>query len=96
MMAFIDDQLAVAGNQIVRFAAPVQALDQRDVDRPRQPSLSAPQGSYRRFGKAEELGQPGPPLVEELLSMDKDESVDFPFGDNHGRYDGFSKCGRRR
>jgi hypothetical protein len=95
-MAFIDDQMAVAGDEIVDFAPLDQALDDRDVDDASRLPLAASDDSDLLRFDVEERPQALHPLAEKFAAMDKDGRVSLPLGDQRGRHDRLAERSRSR
>src|ERR1035437_1097340 len=94
MVAFIDDHLAVFGNEVLHFILSVQALNDGDVHTPRPvrfPTTDMPDRFWRQI---QEHPKALLPLIEQLLPVNHNQSVDLAFRDQPRRNGGFPE--RRR
>jgi len=85
------DHLAVLGHEVLHFVIPVQALDDGDVDATRPTHLAAADMPDRFGGQIQEHPKAVLPLIEQLLPVNDDQSVDLAFGDQPRRYGGFAE-----
>ena len=83
VMAFIDDHLSVAVDQLLDVFAPGQALDDRDVDDTTGIALAATDHTDPGGRQFQECLKPFLPLPEQVGTMDEYKGVDAP-----PRYDG--------
>ena len=81
VMAFIDDEVSVVGDEVFDSALADEALDDRDVDYTGEFLATASETSDFFFLQIEELRKSLDPLIHELLAMDEDEGVDASLGD---------------
>ena len=74
----------------------MQALDCGHIDYPGW--LSSPRANLSDILREEsqKIGQVCDPLIEKLSSMNQHQRIDFPFGNQVGGDDRFSKPGGRR
>jgi hypothetical protein len=93
MVAFIDDDVSVVGDEVFDDALTDEALDHDDVDLSGEFFASASKASDVFFIEIEELGEPFDPLIHELLAMNEDEGVDSALCDEPGCQNGFSEGG---
>src|SRR5215471_9231724 len=87
-MAFVGDDKAVPGGELRDVVAAGQGLQGDDIDGATQ---LGPAAAELPGFDAEDLGDPGPPLVCESLPVHQDESGDLMRGDDRARH-----YGRRR
>jgi len=86
VMAFVGDDQAVPGGQLRDAVAAGQGLQGDDIDGAAQLGPAAPELPGL---DAEELGDPGPPLVREGLPVHQDEGGDLMRGDDRAGHHGF-------
>lgn len=80
VMALIHDDMAVLGHEIVDLVIAQQALDHRDVDPPREPTLPAsdsPDGLLLHIEKERQLRDP---LIEKRLAVHEHERAPSALG----------------
>ena len=92
VMAFVGDDQAVPGGQLRDAVAAGQGLQGDDIDGAAQLGPAAPELPGL---DAEELGDPGPPLVREGLPVHQDEGGDLMRGDDRAGHHGFARSRRR-
>ena len=95
-MAFIDDNMAVIGDQIGHDAPPNQALHKGDIDDAGRLLLSAMDHAEAVRRDVQKRLQPRDPLLEKLPAMDKNQGVPFPCSDHFRRNNGLAECRGRR
>ena len=91
MMAFIDNQMAIAGGAVVYNATPNHALNKCNIN---DAAGFAPHNadiSDRFPRRIEKCGQPLDPLLEQLAPMHQDQRIDAPLRDQPCGDDGFSE-----
>lgn len=94
-MAFVDDDVAVLGDQILGFSLSVEALNQRNVECCRCSSFSHSALAETINRQVEECGQPLAPLVQKLGAVDKHQRVRLPCRDQVRQGDRLSERGTR-
>ena len=94
MMALVDNQLAVIGDEVADLTVAHEALDQRDVDPPRRLALSAADCADVAVLHGQKRLKAFAPLVDELAAMDENQRVDAACGDHARADDGLAE--RRR
>jgi hypothetical protein len=72
-----------------------EALDHGDVDHARRPVAAAADLADVGGVDIEVLGQPGTPLVDQLLAVDDDQRRQLVVGDDRARHDRLARTGRR-
>jgi len=92
VMAFVGDDEAIPGGQLRDVVAAGQGLQGNDIDGAAE--LGPATAELPGFD-AEELGDPGPPLVSERLAVHQDESGDLMRGDDRARHHSLAHSGRR-
>ena len=92
VMAFVGDDQAVPGGQLRDVVAAGQGLQGDDIDRAAQ---LGPAAAELPGFDAEELSDPGPPLIRKRLPVHQDESGDLMRGDDRARHHGLARSGRR-
>ena len=91
VVALIGDDQPVPGGQLSDVVAAGQGLQGDDVDRSSQ---LGPAAAELPGLDAEELADPGPPLVGQGLAVDQDERGDLVGGDDRAGHDGLPGSGR--
>src|SRR5512134_3556343 len=96
MVAFVDDHVAVIGDEISDHALADETLNDTNVNPPSR-STSASADATDRFGRyVEERRKALDPLIEQLPAMHQHERVDAASRDEPRGDDGLAKCGGRR
>lgn len=93
VVAFVDDEVAVVGDEVFDHALANEALDDGDVDPAGECFASAAEVSDLFFFELEKLRKALDPLIHELLAVHEDESVDSALRDEPGGENGFSEGG---
>ena len=96
VMAFIDDDMAVIGDQIGDDALPNQALHEGDIDDSGRLLLSAMDDAEPVRRDVQKCLQPRHPLIEKLPAMDEDQGIPIPCSDHFRGDDGLAECRGRR
>ena len=96
MMAFIDDDVAVVGDEIEHCAFVVQALQNGDIDFAAGFLLPAADNADLFRVEVEKHREPLAPLIEQLAAMHEHERVHAAARDQVCANDGLPKRGRRR
>ena len=91
VVAFIDDDVSVVGDEVFDDALADETLDHGDIDLTGEFLTSASKTSDVFFIEIEELGEPFDPLIHELLAMNENEGVDSALCDEPGRENSFSE-----
>ena len=73
VVAFVDDDVAVAADQLVKVIAARECLDHCDVDPSRQSASASAESPDRLRCDVEELAEPLDPLLDERLAVDEDQ-----------------------
>ena len=94
MMALVDHQMPVIGNEVVDLAPARQALDDPDIDDATGLALPAANLPDRRCGKVEKCSEPREPLFHELAAVNEHQSIDLAGGDDGCGHDGLAEAGR--
>ena len=94
MMALVDHQMPVIGNDVVDLAPARQALDDPDIDDAAGLALPAADPPDRRCGKIEKCSEPRDPLFHELAAVNEHQSIDLAGGDDGCGHDGLAEAGR--
>jgi hypothetical protein len=81
ILAFVDDHLAVLSNEVLHFVLSVQALDHGNVNTTCPIHFATTDMADRFGGQVQEHPQTLLPLIEQLLSVDHDQSVNLAYGD---------------
>src|ERR1035438_7492052 len=92
VVAFVDDHLAVLGHEVLRFVLPVQTLDDGNVYATRTIHLAAADVPDRFGGQVQEPPKALLPLIEQLLTVNDDQSVDLALRDQPRRDGGLPEC----
>jgi hypothetical protein len=92
MVAFVGDHQAIPGGQLGNVSAPGQGLQRGDVDPAAEPGPSA--AELTGF-HAEEVTDPGAPLVGQGLAVHQDKGRGAVRGDHGARDDCLARSGRR-
>ena len=80
-MAFVDNEMAVVGDEVVRLSAAHQALNQRDIDYSRRfPPPAADDANVLRIDVQERF-QTLYPLQKQFPAMNQDKGIPRPVGD---------------
>jgi hypothetical protein len=96
MVAFVNDHVAVIGDEVSDHALADETLNDADVN-PSGRSTSASADSTDRFGRyIEERRYPLDPLIEQLAPMDQHERIDAALSDKPRSDNGLAKCGGGR
>lgn len=93
VMAFIDDDVPVVGDEVFDDAFANETLDHNDVDLSGEFFASASETSDVLFFEIEELGESLDPLIHELLAMNENEGADSALRDQPRGENGFSEGG---
>src|ERR1700677_981749 len=96
MMAFINNDVTVTGDQIRYLGFSKETLYQSHVDAAAGLATTATDGADTARIDRKKLRQPLGPLFEQLLSVYQDEAVASSMGNQSGRDDRFSKRRCRR
>ena len=91
VVALVRDDQAVPGGELGDVVAAGQGLQGDDVDGAAQP---CPAAAELPGLDAEELADPGPPLVSQGLAVDQDECGDLVLGDDRAGHHGLPGPGR--
>ena len=91
-MAFIDNEMAIIGDQVGYFAMTHKALDQRDIDDTGRLASPAPDNPDELRIDVEEGFEALHPLRHQFATMNENERVSSPFGNQRGGDDSFAKC----
>ena len=96
MVALVDDEMAVVGDDVVYLVAAHEALDDGNVNDAcgLAPAVADPPDSGG--GQIEERSEPRHPLVHELAAVNEDEGVGFAGGQQRCRDDRLAERGSRR
>ena len=94
MVAFIDDDEFVLGEELGGVFLAGDTLDHGDVDDSCRLGLAASDGPDLVGFKVEVLTEAIAPLVDEFLSVDQDEGWDVVVGDHGAGDHGFACAGR--
>ena len=86
MVALVDHEMFVIGDDVVDLALAHQALDDADIDDTARLAPAAAGLSDRRGGEIEKRREPRDPLFHELEAVDQHQRVG-PAGGNDGRGD---------
>src|SRR5918993_2491456 len=93
MVAFVDDHVAVIGDEISDHALADQTLNDADVNLPSRPTSTSADATNRLGRHIEERRKALDPLIEQLAAMDKHERVDTMLSDEPRGDDSLAKCG---
>lgn len=93
VVAFVDDEVAVVGDEVFHDAFADETLDDGNVDLSGKFFATTAEAADLFLFEIKELGKALDPLVHELLAMDENESVDAALCDEPGRENGFSEGG---
>ena len=96
MMAFVHDDLAVSGHQIIHHMFAAEALYYRHVDQASRLFATASNLSNRLDRKVQKNRQSLSSLVEQLTPMDQDQCIDLSRRDHPRRHYGFTERSRGR
>jgi hypothetical protein len=89
VVAFVDDHLAILGNEVLHFVISVKALDDGDVYTTCPVHLATTDMPDRPCRQIQEHSKAFLPLIEQLLPVNHNQSVDFTFRDQPRRDGGF-------
>src|SRR6185437_10110613 len=95
-MAFVNDDMTVAGQQIRVLGLGGEALQQSHIDAACRFAATATDRTNTIRSYRQKLLQPLRPLLQQLLSVYQDQCVDPPMSDQCRRDDRLSKRGRGR
>ncbi len=91
MVAFVDHEVAVVRHAVVDDSLAHQALNHGDIEQPGWPVSPAADTADRSCGDVQERGKPVDPLIEQLPSMNEDESVHAALGNEPRGNDGLAE-----
>src|SRR5437773_5769309 len=94
MVTFIDDHLTVFRNEVLYLVLSVQALNDRDVNAACPVHFPATDMSDRLCWQIQKHAKALLPLVEQLLSVNHNQSVNFALRDQPRRNGGLPECRR--
>jgi hypothetical protein len=95
MMAFIDDEMAILGDDVGDRPLADEALHHRDIDHAGRLLPRAMDDADVGGHDVEKGAEPRHPLVEQLAAVHQHQRVRAALGDHQGRHDGFAEGGGR-
>src|SRR6185437_3438592 len=78
MVALVDDDVSVIGNQIVHNLLSIQTLDKGHVDYPVRAAASSANLADALDGQIQERSKPLAPLVQKLAAMHQHQGICLP------------------
>ncbi len=95
VMTLVDDDLPVCGYQVANLATAIKALQQRDVDGARRPSLASSNLADCLGRQIKESQQSFAPLLKEMLGVHDNQSIYTALCNQPSSDDCLAECGRR-
>lgn len=93
-MAFVDNQMAIIGDNVGNVAVADKALDERHINDARWLSFPAADNADLLRVNAQKGTETGDPLIEQFPSVDKDQRVSRPLRNERCGDNGFAEGGR--
>lgn len=94
VVAFVSDQMRVAGEHLGEVVTAGQGLQHRDVHDPGGPVVAPADLTDLGRLQAETFGQLSPPLLDQRLAVHQHERGDGPCGDHRTPHDGLARARR--